>query len=125
MTARSCPPDRRTPVPIARGQCPAKQLCGCCHGVTGKGHPLIKDKKTGRLKRQHCPLPHPGEDKPACRPPVQRDIPPCPERDTLPAAAGPLAACVECGRVTARRWTDPFGRQLAWCAGRQTAEEAT
>ncbi len=112
MTRRTHPPDRRAPVPVARGECPAKQLCGCCPD----GHPLRKDK-AGRLKRVYCPLPHPGEDKPACRPPVPREIPPCPERDTLPAKAGPIACCVECGRVTSRRWTDPFGRDLPWCAG--------
>lgn len=119
MTAprRTQPPDRRKPIPVARGECPAKQLCGCCHGVTGKGHPLRKDKKTERLYRVHCPLPHPGEDKPACLLPIPREIGPCAERDTLPDKVGPLACCVECGRVTARRWTDPFGRALPWCAG--------
>jgi hypothetical protein len=44
-------------------------------------------------------------------------IHPCPERETLPAKAGPMACCVECGRVTARRWTDPDGRDIAFCAG--------
>ena len=43
-----------------------------------------------------------------------------PERATEPQDNGRIACCVECGRVTARRWTDPEGRLLPWCAGQQT-----
>ena len=59
--------------------------------------------------------------------PVPENIPACPERDEMPQDAPPAPegfrtpgwkCCVECGRITARRWTDPERGPLPWCAGR-------
>jgi hypothetical protein len=68
-----------------------------------------------------CSRPHPPVDR-DCHLPYPAAITACPERATLqqtgPASATPTgAACVECSRVTSRRWTDPAGRSLPWCAG--------
>ncbi len=108
---RLAPPDRRSPVPVDLGGCPAGSACGCCPGRKNKGHE--------RGKYERCPLPHPGQDT-LCRQPYPAEIAPCPEREDLrqhqPHRANG-AACVECGRVTSRRWTDPDGAVLPWCSG--------
>lgn len=123
VVVRLSPPDRRTPIDIARGKCPAGGGCACCPNNFVK-------------KRRHdsdsCALQHPEQDK-RCSPPWPERIPACAERKTLPqdgpiAPAGfwtPISACcIECGRVTARRWTDPEGRVLPWCAGQMPDPEA-
>lgn len=83
--------------------------CGCC--------PSSPESSHGRGK-QPCRQPHPPADR-MCSLPCPTDIPACAERATIPQHAGalPVACCVECGRVTARRWIDPDNRTLAWCAG--------
>lgn len=83
--------------------------CGCCTSSTDSTH--------GRGK-QPCRQPHPATDR-ECRLPYPADIQPCPERTTTPQSAGtlPIACCIECGRVTARRWTSPDSHTMAWCAG--------
>ncbi len=105
---RTAPPDRRAPTAVAEGGCPLGSSCRCCDRST----------KHRQDNRHRCPLPHPNSAR-DCQLPYPKDIAPCQERDTLPQAAPGLhqACCVECGRVTARRWTDPQSRTLAWCAG--------
>ena len=112
---RLAPRDRRTPVFVARDTCPLGESCVCCP----------KMQRHGRGAHD-CREAHPPQDR-ECSPPFPAKIPPCPERDALeqkPPASGHAqqtahySCCVDCGRVTARRWTDPFGRVLPWCAGR-------
>jgi hypothetical protein len=107
---RTAPPDRRAAVLVPRGRCPMGASCGCCPAATESAH---------SRGSQRCGQSHPGTDR-VCSLPCPAEIPPCTERDTLPAAATtlPIACCVECGRVTARRWTDPATSTiLPWCAG--------
>ena len=113
VVRRLSPPDRRAPVDIARRMCPQGDSCYCCPAAAFKGH-------------KNCPKDHPPEDR-KCRQPYPARIPPCPERQTLPqeaptAPAGfrtpHMSCCIDCGRITARRWTDPENRVLPWCAGR-------
>jgi hypothetical protein len=113
---REAPTDRRTPITIARGTCPVGQSCYCCPEARTPGH--------GKTQRG-CPQQHPVSDR-VCSPPIPKSLPPCPERGPLPIdppappeGMRPLhfEMCSDCGRVTARRWTDPAGRVLAWCAG--------
>ncbi len=119
MNERVAPPDRRTPVEVAAGKCPVGMSCGCCMGPAGFGHFIPgEDGKPGK-QITNCQMTHPATTR-MCRPPVPSAIPPCPERQTLDQAPpGPPrgATCVECGRVTSRRWTDPEGRALPWCGG--------
>jgi hypothetical protein len=110
---RLAPTDRRTPVEVRVRACPLDRGCVCCPGfLVGKGY----------KRHDNCNLDHPASDR-RCSPPYPRNLPPCPERDTLsqdpPSGYRPPhhEVCVDCGRVTARRWTDPEGRELAWCAG--------
>lgn len=106
---RTAPPDRRAPVLVRQGRCPMGASCGCCINSTENSH--------GRGK-QTCRQPHPAADR-KCSLPYPSEIQPCAERTTTPQHAGalPIACCIECGRVTARRWTDGDGRVMAWCAG--------
>lgn len=105
---RLAPPDRRAPVDITYGHCPQGASCGCCPAAVTKRH-------------RNCNLPHPPNNR-ACIQPTPEQIFPCPERKTMPqeppyGLRGHMACCVECGRITARRWTDPESRVLPWCAG--------
>lgn len=108
IARRTAPPDRRVATFVSRGACPMAGMCACCparHRREGEG----------------CRRPHPPVDR-DCHLPYPPAITACPERDTLtqstPAETVPTgAACVECSRVTSRRWTDPAGRSLPWCAG--------
>lgn len=115
---RTAPPDRRAEVPVARGKCPMGSGCGCCTGSTNVSH--------GRAGKATCRRPHPETDR-MCRLPCPADIPPCAERTEQPQNAAGLhaACCVECGRITARRWSDPEGRSLAWCAGTMPEKTTT
>lgn len=112
MVRRLAPPDRRAPVQVARRGCPQGASCYCCPGAAKRAH-------------RNCPLDHPVQDR-ACSQPMPERIPACRERTTLTQTPPTppigcrephISCCVECGRVTARRWTDPEGRELPWCAG--------
>jgi hypothetical protein len=119
---RLAPPDRRSPIKVGVRACALGPGCVCCPGyLIGKGY----------KRHANCRLDHPAEDR-LCSPPYPENISACPERERtefpqapLPAAEGftppGLACCVECGRVTGRRWTDPDGRLLPWCAGKLPA----
>ncbi len=108
-TQRAAPPNRRAPVLVRQGRCPMGASCGCCPHATDKTHSRGK---------QPCPELHPPTDR-ECRLPYPAEIPPCTERATTTQHAGtlPAACCIECGRITARRWTDNNGRTTAWCGG--------
>jgi hypothetical protein len=110
------PTDRRSPRGIPPGQCPGGERCYCCPKSTVRGH--------GR-RDGDCPLRHPEVER-LCSPPYPSNVWPCPERRALPqdpphALTGRdtprYEVCVECGRITTRRWTNPDGVELAWCAG--------
>ena len=117
---RLSPPDRRAPVLVARGQCPVGESCFCCPNFNPARFSLTRKPPPGT-----CPSPHPPEDR-KCVLPYPDKISACPEQATMPQEA-PVprpgwrrpreTCCVECGRVTARRWTDREGRVLPWCAG--------
>ncbi len=107
---RLAPTDRRSPRTIEVGRCPGKESCYCCLAAGVRGH----GKRDGQ-----CPHPHPNEER-KCNPPYPSNVWPCPERKTLsqePRPGGRWEVCVDCGRVTGRRWTDPHGRVMAWCGG--------
>jgi hypothetical protein len=113
---RLAPTDRRSPRLVAVGQCPGKENCYCCVAAAVRGH----GKRDGQ-----CPHLHPGQDR-KCSPPYPSNVWPCPERKTLPQDPPTpppgfrpprYEMCIDCGRITTRRWTDPDGRELAWCAG--------
>lgn len=121
---RLMPRDRRAPVDITRGSCPAADGCLCCPNATQRWH---------RNSNRTCDQRHPPDDR-KCSPPYPANISACPERperaapgqegltqDPPPAPDGfrppHYSCCVECGRITARRWTDTNGRRLPWCAG--------
>ncbi len=112
------PADRRSPTKVGRNGCPLWSGCYCCPQAVEKwhGHPASK---------RSCDREHPPDDR-MCSLPYPQNIPPCPERVTLPGPPDPPAGhrplrwqvCVDCGRITSRRWTDPqTGQPLAWCAG--------
>lgn len=119
------PPDRRAPIKVAARSCTLGRGCLCCPAYTSKYRGQGNDK---------CQLDHPAEPR-VCIPPVPERISPCKERDywsqdPLPAVTGWTPphheCCVECGRVTARRWTRPEdGVLLAWCAGQQVEPPET
>lgn len=98
------PVDRRAATPVTAGLCPQGRLCGCC--------PQDHRRKDKNGRAIGCREPHPPTDR-HCRLPVPRDIPPCPERDTLAQPPVPGRCCVECGRVTAR----VAAGGMPWCAG--------
>lgn len=116
------PPDRRSPVKVAVRACTLGRGCVCCPGLLiGKG----------RQKHENCNLDHPAASR-LCSPPYPERVRACPERDDPAFPQDPLpatdnftpptwACCVECGRITARRWTDPAGDLLPWCAGKLPA----
>ncbi len=52
-----------------------------------------------------------------CRPPYPAVIAPCPEWFPPTGADHSGGLCVDCGRVTSRRWRHPDGDLLPWCAG--------
>jgi hypothetical protein len=114
---RFAPPDRRTPIKVGVRACPLGRGCYCCPVYTSKFRGALNEK---------CDRDHPAADR-LCSPPYPDRPPACPERQTLPqnphpAVGGwrppPIECCIECGRVTGRRWTRPTdGAVLAWCAG--------
>jgi hypothetical protein len=115
---RLAPPDRRAPITVTRDMCTLGLACNCCPLTTQKWHGNPRYK-------QDCTLMHPPADR-LCSPPRPKAIAPCPEREALvqdpprpTAGHRPLlfSACVDCGRITARRWTHPDGQILPWCAG--------
>lgn len=115
---RLSPTDRRSPRNINRGGCPIGQGCYCCPLAGERWHSNLRSNRT-------CDRIHP-PDETVCSPPYPPKIPECPERATLPAeppAPPPghrplrFAVCVDCGRITARRWSAPSGVVVAWCAG--------
>lgn len=111
---RLAPPDRRAPIKVLKRACALGRGCACCPKFSlRKG---VNDK---------CHLDHPAIDR-LCSPPWPANLAPCPEwtawpQDPLPAVDGwrppPIELCVECGRITGRRWTHPDGLVLPWCAG--------
>lgn len=118
------PRDRRSPVKVGVRACPMGPGCVCCPGfLIGKGS----------QRHANCKRDHPAEDR-LCSPPWPANIPPCPERDALPQDPMPATdgftpplwkCCIECGRVTTRRWTDDDGDDLPWCGGRRPGEESS
>lgn len=118
---RLAPPDRRKPVHIPRSGCPMGASCGCCPGPAGLGHYTPGENGGSGKQITNCRMPHPGQDR-QCKPPYPSNIPACREQQTLPQFQPPPAppagaACVECGRMTGRRYTDPEDRPLPWCGG--------
>jgi hypothetical protein len=113
LVRRSAPTDRRTPYRIERGMCPARETCYCCPSAGEKGH----GRTSGACKERH-----PAQAR-ECSPPFPTVIPPCPERKVLPQDPPPgprpphYSCCIDCGRITARRWTRPDGTVSPWCNG--------
>ncbi len=112
------PTDRRSPTKVGRNGCPLGAGCYCCPLTVEKWHRNPASNRT-------CDREHPPADR-MCRLPYPKPIPACPERATLPEPPPPPAGCrpyryevcVDCGRITPYRWTDPqTGQVLAWCAG--------
>jgi hypothetical protein len=114
---RLAPPDRRSPVKVGVRACPLGRGCYCCPAYTSRFRGMENAK---------CELDHPATDR-LCIPPYPERIPACPERQGWPQdpqsdvdgwRAPRHECCVECGRITARRWTRPAdGAVLPWCAG--------
>lgn len=108
---RLAPPDRRTPRTIYRDTCPVGGSCYCC--------PLAVEKWHGNARSgRSCDGMHPPQDR-VCSPPYPANIPPCPERLTLNQHAPHLRyeVCIDCGRITARRYQHPQYGTVPWCAG--------
>jgi hypothetical protein len=122
---RQRPPDRRAPIKVAQRTCPLGRGCVCCPAYTSKFRGQANEK---------CQLDHPAADR-LCIPPIAERISACRERafwsqDPLPAVPGwrppHRECCVECGRITARRWTRPEdGFVMPWCAGEQVEPPGT
>lgn len=125
-TRRPHPPDRRAPVPVKAGQCPARRMCGCCVGPFGFGHFNPNEPDPRKRPIRNCPMTHPATDR-RCKLPYPSEYPPCPERaywsqDSQPGQVFTDRSCVECGLGTARAYTGdalPWaeGQALPWCGG--------
>lgn len=115
---RVAPPDRRSPRPVTAGSCPMGDSCYCCPLGGERWHSRSNSQRT-------CERRHPGEDR-MCSPGYPKHVNRCPENEASnpsevpagPRTTRPYACCIECGRITAHRWTDPQdGKLLPWCAG--------